>query len=73
MEMERPVPMGTNRQLRRLLGGLLLAATTSLFAQVSSSKTVRHHRVIEQDPSQPAELTQAEAAIEKNDYASNPS
>ena len=70
MGMDRPVPMDTNKQLRRLLGGLLLAATTSLFAQVSSSKTVRHHRVIEQDPSQPPELSQAEAAIEKKDYAS---
>ena len=62
--------MDTNRQLRRLLGGMLLAATTSLFAQISSSKTVRHHRVVEQDPSQPPELSQAEAAIEKKDYAS---
>jgi Flp pilus assembly protein TadD len=70
MEMERPVPMGTNRQLRRWLGGVLLAAATSLFAQTSSSKTVRHHRVVEQDPSQPPELLQAESAIEKTDYAS---
>src|SRR4029077_18589295 len=70
MGMERPVPMDTNKQLRRVLGGLLLAATTSLPAQVSSSKTVRHHRVIEQDPSQPPELSQPEAAIEKKDYSS---
>ena len=70
MEMERPAPMDTNKQLRSLLGGMLLAATISLFAQVSSSKTVRHHRVVEQDPSQPLELLQAEAAIEKKDYAS---
>jgi tetratricopeptide (TPR) repeat protein len=61
--------MGTNKQLRRLLGGMLLAVATSLFAQTSSSKTVRHHRVVEQDQSQPPELTQAEAAIEKKDYA----
>ena len=53
-----------------MLGGLLLAAATSLSAQVSSSKTIRHHRVAEQDPSQPPELTQAEAAIEKKDYPS---
>jgi Flp pilus assembly protein TadD len=51
-----------------MLGGLLLAAATSLSAQVSSSKTIRHHRVAEPDPSQPPELTQAEAAIEKKDY-----
>ena len=55
---------------RRLLGGLLSLLATSLFAQTSSSKTVRHHRVVEQDPSQPPELSQAEAAIEKKDYAS---
>jgi tetratricopeptide (TPR) repeat protein len=68
MEMERPVPMDTNRQLRRILGGLLLAAT-SLSAQTSSSKTVRHHRVAEPDQSQMPELAQAETAIEKKDYA----
>src|SRR6266436_2306132 len=68
MEMERPVPMDINRQLRRILGGFLLA-TTSLSAQVSSSKTVRHHRVAEQDQSQLPELAQAESAIEKKDYA----
>jgi tetratricopeptide (TPR) repeat protein len=60
--------MATNRQLRGWLCGLLLAATP-VSAQVSSSKTVRHHRVAVEDPSQPAELTQAESAIEKKDYA----
>src|SRR5579864_8355340 len=66
--MELPVPMATNRQLRRWLCGVLLAGTP-LFAQVSSSKTVRHHRVAVDDPSQPPELIQAESAIEKKDYA----
>jgi len=60
--------MGTSRQLRRWIGALLLAAT-SVQAQTSSSKTVRHHRVAEVDASQPPELAQAEAAIEKKDYA----
>jgi tetratricopeptide (TPR) repeat protein len=59
--------MDINRHLRRVLSGFLLA-TASLSAQVSSSKTVRHHRVAEQDQSQPPELAQAESAIEKKDY-----
>jgi tetratricopeptide (TPR) repeat protein len=44
------------------------AAFTSLPAQVSG-QTVRHHRVAEEDSSFPPELVQAEAAIEKKDYA----
>jgi Flp pilus assembly protein TadD len=60
--------MDINSHFWRVLGGLLLAAT-SLFAQTSSSKTVRHHRVVEPDPSQLPELAQAESAIEKKDYA----
>jgi tetratricopeptide (TPR) repeat protein len=68
MEMERPVPMDISSHLPRLLGVLLLTAA-ALWGQASSSKTVRHHRVAEQDASQPVELTQAEAAIEKKDYA----
>jgi len=36
----------------------------------SSSQTVRHHKVVEQDFSFPPELTQAENAIEKHDYSS---
>jgi tetratricopeptide (TPR) repeat protein len=59
--------MGTNRQFRRLLCGLL-AVAAPLSAQTSSSKTVRHHRVAVEDQSQLPELTQAEAAIEKKDY-----
>ena len=39
-----------------------------VFAQ-SSGQTVRHHKVVEQDSSAPTELTQAESAIEKHDYA----
>ncbi len=69
MGMDRPVLMDINSHLRRILGGFLLAAT-SLSAQISTSKTVRHHRVVEQDQSQPPELVQAESAIEKKDYAS---
>lgn len=44
------------------LGGSVLARSTG--------QTVRHHKVAEQDSSFPPELTQAESAIEKHDYAS---
>lgn len=47
----------------------LLAMVASLGAQTSTSKTVRHHRVEVEDQAQMPELTQAEAAIEKKDYA----
>ena len=47
----------------------MLAVAVPLSAQTSSSKTVRHHRVAVEDQSQPPELTQAETAIEKKDYA----
>ncbi|HST09242.1 MAG TPA: tetratricopeptide repeat protein [Terriglobales bacterium] len=60
--------MDTNRQLRRILGGVLLAAA-SLYAQTSSSKTIRDHRVAAPEQSLMPELTQAEAAVEKKDYA----
>src|ERR1700757_2313322 len=67
--MELPVPMGTSRTLRGWALGGLLATASLLSAQVSSSKTVRHHKVQVEDEAQPPELTQAEAAIEKKDYA----
>jgi tetratricopeptide (TPR) repeat protein len=35
----------------------------------TTGRTVRHHKIAVEDPSQPPELTQAEAAIEKKDYA----
>jgi tetratricopeptide (TPR) repeat protein len=43
-------------------------AATFVSAQ-TTGKTVRHHKVEEQDPVSPPELTQAETAIEKQDYA----
>ena len=51
----------------RLALGFCLSGT--VLAQ-SSGQTVRHRKVAEQDPSFPPELTQAETAIEKHDYAS---
>ncbi len=47
----------------------MLVCAAPVSAQVSSSKTVRHHRVAVDDQSQPPELAQAETAIEKKDYA----
>jgi tetratricopeptide (TPR) repeat protein len=49
---------------------IVLIAAFALSTQAqSSSKTVRHHKVAADDPSSPPELVQAEAAIEKQDYA----
>ncbi len=59
--------MGASRRIRGalLIVGLCLAGAS--LAQ-TTGKTVRHYKVAEQD-SVPPELTQAEAAIEKKDYA----
>src|SRR5579864_8447957 len=64
--MERPVPMGTSRGFQ-LTCALCLSAA-SLVAQTSTGKTVRHRQVQVEDQSQPAELTKAEALIEKKDF-----
>src|SRR5216117_2313469 len=79
MGMER-VAMDGNRILaapgrgRPGLRGLCLALVFCLsIAQVISAaqtgKAVRHHKIAVEDPSSPPELTQAESAIEKKDYA----
>src|SRR5438093_5085334 len=79
MGMDR-VAMDGNRILaapgrgRQGLRGLCLALVFCLaIAQVISAaqtgKAVRHHKVAFEDPSSPPELTQAESAIEKKDYA----
>src|SRR5216110_1830262 len=53
------------RRISVLVMLLFLASEGFLFCQ-SSGKTVRHHKVAEAD--HPADLTQAESAIEKKDY-----
>src|SRR5438034_11317216 len=79
MGMDR-VAMDRNRILaapgrgRPGLRGLCLALVFCLaIAQVISAaqtgKVVRHHKIAVEDPSSPPELTQAESAIEKKDYA----
>jgi tetratricopeptide (TPR) repeat protein len=61
--------MGANRRLEIawLLAVFCLGGISH--AQVTG-QTVRHHKIVEQDSSFPPELSQAEAAIEKKDYAS---
>ena len=66
--------MVTNDSLRRrlswgcLLCGALLGTSVASAQTISSGKTVRHQKVAVEDPAQPPELIQAEAAIEKKDY-----
>lgn len=53
----------------RSLVVLLILGLGAGFARAQNSgQTVRHHKVVTEDPSQPSELTQAEASIEKKDY-----
>ena len=58
--------MAENHKLLIALA-LGLCFSGSLFAQ-NTHTTVRHHKVVEEDTSQPPELIQAENAIQKNDY-----
>jgi tetratricopeptide (TPR) repeat protein len=51
-----------------MLGELFLLMPALCFAQ-STGKTVRHHKVAEAESPTSPELTQAESAIEKKDYA----
>jgi tetratricopeptide (TPR) repeat protein len=66
---KQDLPQRTQRARRKTAAAIvLLMLTASLVAQ--TGKTVRHHKVAVEDPSSPPELLQAEAAIEKKDYAS---
>ena len=56
---------------KRILAAAIASAIglgTALFAQ-NTGKVVRHHKIAENDPLFPPELTQAEGALEKKDYA----
>ena len=53
--------------IRRTLGAVIVSMIT--LGAALSAQTVRHHRVAEHDPMFPPELTQAEDALEKKDYA----
>jgi len=61
--------MGANKPARVTLLILGFYLGGAALAQ-SAGQTVRHHKVVEPDSSSPPELTQAESAIEKHDYAS---
>src|SRR5215469_1012839 len=67
--MAHPVPMAISRGLSCGLACIVCLAAPALFSQTSSGKTVRHHQEQVEDQSQPAELTKAEAFIEKKDFA----
>jgi len=60
--------MGPSRR-GRIAPLVLAVCLTGSAIPRSMGQTVRHHKVAEQDPAFPPELTQAEAAIEKKDYA----
>lgn len=52
-----------------LLGACVMSLPQARSQVLGSGQTVRHHKVAESDASFPPELTQAEDAIEKKDYA----
>lgn len=59
-----------NRTRNLLLFGIITISLAQAGSQtLGSGQTVRHHKVADTDSSFPPELTQAESAIEKNDYA----
>ena len=60
--------MALSKRVPIALVALGFYLSETLFAQ-STGQTVRHHKVAEQSTF-PPELTQAEAAIEKSEYAS---
>src|ERR1700674_918163 len=67
-EMDRR-GMGANKPTRLALLVLGFYLCGTVLAQ-TTGQTVRHHKVAEENPSFPPELTQAESAIEKHGYAS---
>lgn len=78
METGHRVPMGGSRKTLAIqradlfftTAAVLLCVVFSGLSQAQNTgKTIRHHKVTEQDPDFPPELTQAEASIEKKDYA----
>ena len=52
-----------------MLGACVISVAQAGGQVLGSGQTVRHHKVAESDPNFPPELTQAETAIEKKDYA----
>jgi len=61
--------MGANKRLEIAFVATVLCLAGIAHAQ-ATGQTVRHHKIAEQDSSFPPELAQAEASIEKEDYAS---
>jgi len=61
--------MGANKPICLALFVVGFCSSGNALAQ-STGQTVRHHKVVEEESFFPPELTQAESAIEKRDYAS---
>ena len=61
--------MGANRSFS-IAAVLAYSLLSGHLSAQSTNKTVRHHKVAEADSSPAVQLTQAETAIEKKDYAS---
>lgn len=64
MEMGHRTTMDGSKRILIVVIASVIGLGPSLFAQ-----TVRHHRIAESDPLFPPELTQAEDALEKKDFA----
>src|SRR5882762_4055920 len=68
MGMERRTIMVRSKRILAAAIASAIGLGTALSAQ-STGKVVRHHKIAENDPLFPPELTQAEGALEKKDYA----
>jgi len=53
-----------------VFAALIVLGAANVAPVQTTGQTIRHHRVVEEDSSFPPELVQAEADIEKKDYAS---
>jgi tetratricopeptide (TPR) repeat protein len=69
MDGSRALAIRRSVSLQAILALVLCASFSIPSGAQNTGKTVRHHKVTEQNPDFPPELTQAETSIEKKDYA----